>query len=71
MAHQTAQINTNAAYQPPPKRITIKQAATENNMSPHWIRQQIAAGSLPAIRLGRVFRIDRSDLDAFFESRKV
>jgi len=45
--------------------MTQASAAQELGCSVRSIRRYIAAGKIPAVRLGREIRIDPADLDAF------
>ncbi|WP_082573966.1 MULTISPECIES: helix-turn-helix domain-containing protein [unclassified Nocardioides] len=44
--------------------LTVQEAADLLRCHRATVRRQIDAGQLPAIRLGRCFRIRRSDVDA-------
>ena len=47
---------------------TVKQAASQAQVSPRTIRRLIARGELPAVRIGRSVRIQPRDLEAFLAS---
>lgn len=52
--------------------ITISQAADLMSVNPKTVRRLIAAGDLPARRIGtRMIRIDAADLDALGRSLTV
>jgi excisionase family DNA binding protein len=44
--------------------LTVPQVAEEFQVTPQTIRDWIDQGVLPAIRVGRAFRIARADVDA-------
>jgi excisionase family DNA binding protein len=55
-----------------PEWLTIEQAADWLQVSTKTIRRYIEAGSLPAVNLGgRAIRIQRKDLDAWLETRRI
>ena len=55
---------------PPRKLITVSAAAAEYSVTAKTIRQWIAEGRLPAIRLGpRSIRIDPADLERLAQPR--
>jgi excisionase family DNA binding protein len=43
--------------------ITVEQLAGELQLTPQTIRNWIRTGILPAVKVGHVFRIKRSDVD--------
>jgi excisionase family DNA binding protein len=45
--------------------VTIQEAAVLLRVSPVTIRRHVAAGRLPAVRVGRQIRIERDALDDF------
>lgn len=45
--------------------ITIQEAAVLLRVSPVTVRRHVAAGRLPAVRVGRQIRIERDALDDF------
>jgi excisionase family DNA binding protein len=47
--------------------LTVPQVAAELQVTPQTIRNWIDQGTLPAVRIGRAFRVKRSDLDALLE----
>ena len=49
--------------------ISVTQAANMSNVHPATIRRMIARGELPAVRIGRVWRVNPSDLQP--ERREV
>lgn len=53
--------------QPEEKLLPLRQTG----LSPRTLRAAIAAGSLPAVRVGRDLLVRRSDVDAWLERRRV
>jgi excisionase family DNA binding protein len=51
--------------------LSIKDIAQQLKMDEKTIRRWIKSGQLPAIELGGKYRVTRSDLTAFLESRKL
>ncbi|GEK80574.1 helix-turn-helix domain-containing protein [Agrococcus baldri] len=47
---------------PPDPWLTVQGAADLLNVSPKTIRRRLADGSIPAMRLGRLIRINPADL---------
>jgi excisionase family DNA binding protein len=47
--------------------LTVPQVADEFQVTPQTIRNWIDAGTLPAIRMGRAFRLRRADVDALLD----
>lgn len=45
--------------------MTVEQAAEELKLHPKTVLRYIREGRLPATRIGKAYRIDRSKLDAF------
>jgi excisionase family DNA binding protein len=45
--------------------VTVEQAAEQLKLHPKTVLRYIRAGSLPATRIGKSYRIDQSRLDAF------
>jgi len=56
---------TPAAY------LTLDGAAAELALSERTIRRAIAAGDLPAYKVGKSVRIRRADLEAWLESKRL
>lgn len=50
--------------------VTVTQIAKRARVSPRTIRNHIAAGTLPAIRLGREWIITRREADIYVAGRK-
>lgn len=50
--------------------LTIEEAAEYLRMSPWVVRQWLREGKLPGFKLGREWRIDEKDLEAFIEAAK-
>jgi excisionase family DNA binding protein len=49
--------------------LNVKEVATLLRVCPKTVRRWIQAGDLPAMRLGRDWRIARADLRAFVAAR--
>jgi excisionase family DNA binding protein len=47
--------------------LTVPQVADELQVTAQTIRNWIDHGSLPAVRIGRAFRVNRFDVDALVE----
>jgi excisionase family DNA binding protein len=47
-----------------PKLLTVPQVAAEFQVTPQTVRNWIDHGTLPAVRVGRAFRLRRDDVDA-------
>ena len=50
-----------------PKLLTVPQVAAELQVTAQTIRNWIDHGTLPAVRIGRAFRVKRQDVDALLE----
>lgn len=48
---------------PPALTLSVDEAAALSGLGRHTVRDAVAAGSLPAIRVGRVIRISRIALE--------
>jgi len=53
-----------------PKMLTPSEIAERFNLHPNTVRDYLKAGTLPAIKLGRVWRIEIKDFEEFIRSRK-
>lgn len=53
------------------KFLTVEDAAKELKVDTQTIRKWIRDGELPAISVGRQYRIKREDFDAFIEKRRT
>ena len=52
-------------------RLTdVKGAATYLSVSPWTVREMVWRGDLPAVRVGRLVRLDLRDLDAWIDRQK-
>lgn len=47
--------------------LTVPQVAAELQVTAQTIRNWIDHGTLPAVRIGRAFRVKRADVDALIE----
>jgi excisionase family DNA binding protein len=52
---------------PEPPLLTVPQLAAEFQVTAQTIRNWIDQGVLPAVRVGRAFRIRRADVDALLD----
>jgi excisionase family DNA binding protein len=55
----------------PPPLLTVPQVAAEFQVTAQTIRNWIDQGVLPAVRVGRAFRIKRSDVDALLDRAEL
>jgi excisionase family DNA binding protein len=55
----------------PPPLIRLEAAARRLGVSMTTIRRLIDRGELPAVRVGRVYRMDPRDLERFVEEHRV
>jgi excisionase family DNA binding protein len=51
--------------------LTVPQVAEEFQVTSQTIRNWIDAGTLPAIRVGRAFRLRRADVDALLDRARA
>lgn len=51
--------------------LTTAEAARETGQSASTIRAAVAAGELAHIRVGRIFKFRRSDLDAWIDRSRI
>jgi len=51
--------------------LTVEEIAKSLKVNPRTVRNWIASGELPAIDIGRGYRISRSDFEAFKERRRA
>ncbi len=51
--------------------MTVKDVAQELKVSDRWVTKQIQEKKLQAIRIGREYRVYRSDLDMFLHKRRT
>ena len=51
--------------------LSVREVADALGVHPETIRRLIHDGRLDAIRVGRVLRIDRAELDRFIASQRV
>ena len=56
---------------PGDRMLTVKEVAEELRVSERLVTKWITKGELPAIDLGKGYRIYRSDLDAFIKQRRT
>ena len=55
----------------PKKLVSLALAAEYAGVHPRTLRRQIAAGHLPAVRVGRNIKIDLNDLEAILKVRRL
>jgi excisionase family DNA binding protein len=55
----------------PGQLLTVPQVASEFQVTAQTIRNWIAHGTLPAVRVGRAFRVRRADVDALLERARA
>ena len=53
-----------------PRLFTLKQAAEYLQASQYAVRELIIRRRLPNLRIGKLYRIDRKDLEAFIKKKK-
>ena len=63
----TTTTSTSGAEMADPKLLTVPQVAAEFQVTAQTIRNWIDHGTLPAVRVGRAFRVKREDVDALLE----
>jgi excisionase family DNA binding protein len=51
--------------------LTVQEIARNLKLHPHTVRNWIAAGTLPAMRVGRRVRVRRDEFDCFLEASRV
>ncbi|MGD0980884.1 MAG: helix-turn-helix domain-containing protein [Solirubrobacteraceae bacterium] len=51
--------------------LTVPQVAEELQVTSQTIRNWIDAGTLPAVRVGRAFRLRRADVDTLLDRSRV
>lgn len=50
---------------------TVEEVAAVFLVSVYTVRRWIRSGALPAMKLGKSYRVNKSDLEAFLASREV
>jgi excisionase family DNA binding protein len=50
--------------------LTVQEIARSVKLHPQTVRNRIAAGTLPAVRIGRCVRVRRADFDRFLEASR-
>jgi len=53
------------------KMLTPSEIAERLNIHPNTVRDYLKAGILPAVKLGRVWRVEEEDLNNWLEKRKT
>ena len=51
--------------------LSTKQVAQRLNVAENTVRSLIEKGQLPAIRVGKLYRVDEADLRASIETRRL
>ena len=51
--------------------LSLEEVAELLSVNYQLVYRLVRAGELPAVRLGRVYRVDRNDLDDFLERSKT
>ena len=51
--------------------LSTKQVARELNIAENTVRQLIATGRLPAVRIGKVFRVQAESVQEYLAERVV
>lgn len=51
--------------------LTAQEAALYLKISPQFVRKLIHRGEIKALRFGRIWRIERNDLDAYVQANRV
>jgi excisionase family DNA binding protein len=54
-----------------PRLLPLRDAAAELGLPVYALRRAIWEGELPQVRIGRSIRVDRIDLEAWLDRRKV
>lgn len=54
-----------------PELLTVQQAAQRLNVSVRNIRHQIHQRKLPIVKIGRLVRVERGELDSFIDRCRV
>lgn len=52
------------------KMMTIEQVAEYLQLNYYTVYRLVSSGKIPAGKLGRVWRIDKKDVDKYFEEQK-
>jgi excisionase family DNA binding protein len=50
--------------------LSIQDVCQELNMGKSWVYQKLKSGEIPSIRLGRLIKIRRADLDEYLNSHR-
>lgn len=53
------------------KLLTVNEAAEILRLGPETIARYIREGKIPAIKFGRVWRVEEKDLEEFIKKRKT
>lgn len=51
--------------------VTVAEVAEHLGLSPRTVYDWVAAGKMPARRIGNVYRFDLDEIDRWIESRRV
>ena len=55
---------------PESRLLSVVEAAAYLGVSAWHVRRLVWGGDLPAVRMGRLVRLDRADLDKFIDEQK-
>lgn len=51
--------------------LTVKEIAEMLSVTDHYVRQLIASGKIPAIKIGTIYRVNEVEFKAYLEKAKV
>ena len=51
--------------------LSVREVASQLGLAPKTVRKLIRTGSLRGVRIGRTWRVGKSDLDLFVERRRT
>jgi excisionase family DNA binding protein len=63
--------NIHERLAPGPRLVSLHDAAADLGLPVYTLRRAIWDGELPQVQIGRSIRVDRQDLEAWLERRKV
>lgn len=65
-------MNENDTQEPVmPRLLTVEEVGEITRVSPAGIRRYVAAGELPAVRIGKLLRFRPEDITAWIDSQVV
>jgi excisionase family DNA binding protein len=71
MLTPSTRLSSGSFVMAPDQLLTVPQVASEFQVTAQTIRNWIAHGTLPAVRVGRAFRVRRADVDALLERARA